>query len=72
MSLAADLMELREEDVRRHYPGALALLQGAGAPVAGAVVNFAGRSSGRRHARAAGSAQVQEVTPDWELSASGR
>lgn len=28
MSLTADLMELREEDVRRHYPQALHLLQG--------------------------------------------
>lgn len=28
MSLSADLMELREEDIRRHYPAALHLLQG--------------------------------------------
>jgi energy-coupling factor transporter ATP-binding protein EcfA2 len=28
MTLSADLMELREEDVRRHYPQALLLLQG--------------------------------------------
>jgi energy-coupling factor transporter ATP-binding protein EcfA2 len=28
MSLTSDLMELREEDVRRHYPAALQLLQG--------------------------------------------
>jgi len=28
MSLSADLMELREEDIRRHYPQALHLLQG--------------------------------------------
>ena len=28
MTLSADLMELREEDVRRRYPSALALLQG--------------------------------------------
>ena len=28
MSLTADLMELREEDIRRHYPQALHLLQG--------------------------------------------
>jgi len=51
---------------------ALALLRGAGAPVAGAVVNFAGRSSGRRHAQAAASAQARAATPDWEMSTSGR
>ncbi|TNC74909.1 AAA family ATPase [Rubellimicrobium roseum] len=28
MSQTADLMELREEDIRRHYPAALSLLQG--------------------------------------------
>jgi energy-coupling factor transporter ATP-binding protein EcfA2 len=28
MTLSADLMELREEDIRRHYPQALLLLQG--------------------------------------------
>ncbi|NIZ10084.1 ATP-binding protein [Pseudooceanicola sp. HF7] len=28
MSLSGDLMELREEDIRKHYPAALALLEG--------------------------------------------
>ena len=49
MSLSSDQMELREEDIRKHYPAALALLEGfdhapriarAGEPVA------AERSSG--------------------------
>jgi hypothetical protein len=28
MSLTADQMELREEDIRKHYPAALAMLTG--------------------------------------------
>ncbi len=28
MSLSADQMELREEDIRKHYPAALAMLEG--------------------------------------------